>query len=77
MYEARGEEMSQIEVWSHPLFSGSVTVDPAKSGVPLVTVLACREDTQLRKLTAHNTALSNQCTISVDSRQYQTQTLYL
>ena len=69
--------MSQIEVWLHPLFSGSVTVDPAKSDVPLVTALACREDTQLRKPTAHGTALSNQRTISVDSRRYQTQTLYL
>ncbi len=59
--------MSQIEVWLHPLVSGSVTVDPAKSGVPLVTALACREDMQLRKLMAHGTALSNQCTISVDS----------
>ncbi len=29
--------MLQIEVWSHPLFSGSVIVDPAKSGVLLVT----------------------------------------
>jgi hypothetical protein len=69
--------MLQIEVWLHPLFSRSITVDPAKSGVPLVTALACREDTQLQKLTAHGTALSNQRTISVDSQRYQTQTLYL
>jgi hypothetical protein len=76
-YMKHAEKKSQIEVWLHPLFSGSVTVDPAKSGVPLVTALACWEDTQSRKLMAHGTALSNQCTISVDSQQYQTQTLYL
>ncbi len=69
--------MSQIEVWSHPLFSVSITVDPAKSGGPLVTALACREDMQLRKLMAHSMALSNQRTISVDSQRYQTQTSYL
>ncbi len=69
--------MLQIEVWLHPLFSGSITVDPAKSGVPLITALACWEDTQSRKFTTHGTALSNQRTISVDSQQYQTQTSYL
>ncbi len=67
MYEARGEEMSQVEVWLHLLLPRSITVDSAKSGVPLTTTLARREGTQLRKLTAHGTALSNQCPISVDS----------
>ena len=49
--------MAQIEVWLHPLFSGSVTVDPAKSGVLLATALARREDTQSRKVTAQRREL--------------------